>query len=170
MSARLVLCLCLALAPVQESAPFVRVRAGAGRLLQGREVRVLEPGAGALRLAGPYGRVESGAATRVELSWRGLASATLSGPLAFELSREPGLTLESFQLVELEVRRGTFALELAGLGSLEFAAGALRVRSLPDGSCELLNRGGKALEFWRAEERRLAIGPGQCLRVGPARD
>jgi hypothetical protein len=174
MRACLVLWLCLGLgsgshgASLQESlAPVVRMSAGSGRLFSERSVQTLDARTGAVHLAGKSGRVECGAATRVDLAWRGLASATVTGPAAFELAREPGLLLEVFGTAEVEVRRGTLALELAGLGSLELAAGAVRVRCLPDGSAELLNRGGRVVEFWLGERRPLAIGPGQSLRLAP---
>lgn len=171
MRAHLVLCLCLGLGHgVQESsAPVVRMTTGSGRLLAEHTVQTLDARSGAVHLAGASGRVESGAAARTELAWRGLASATITGPAAFELGREPGLVLETCATAEVEVRRGTLALELAGLGSLELAAGAVRVRHLPDGGVELLNRGGRTLEFWLGEERPLAVGPGQCLRLAAPR-
>src|SRR5262245_29926186 len=116
--------------------PLVRVAGGEAHLAEGRAVRALEAHTGPVALASESGWLEAGALADVELVWRGLASATVHGPAVLELTREPGLRLEHAQVLELEVRRGTFAFELAGVGTLAFTAGALQVRALPDGVFE----------------------------------
>src|SRR5262245_3724452 len=157
----------LAVPQLEAPAPLVRVDQGEARLAEGRAVRVLERRTGTVALAGECGWLEVSARSAVELSWRGLASATLEGPAMFRLTRVPGLELEHAQVLELEVRRGTFAFELAGVGSFELGAGALQVRTLPGGVFELLNRGGGALALERAGERALKVAPGQRLRLPP---
>ena len=161
----LVLALSLALPGSGRGGPFVRVDSGEARLRQGREVRELDRRSGPTELVAEATWVESGAMAEVTLSWRGLASATVHGPAVFRVARTPGLVLESAGLIELEVRRGTLALALEGLGSFELGAGALRVRALPDGVFELLNRGGSALELRRVGEKPLRIAAGERVRV-----
>lgn len=164
------LLVCLLLAPLESEAPvpLARVTEGAARLQQGAEVRRLEPSSGAWALAARPARLETGARSALELVWRGQASAALTGPLAVTLAvtldHGNELALERFQLAEIEVRRGTLGLVLE-LGTLELAPGAVRLRSLPDGVLEILNRGGAALELRRAHGSKVTIPAGQCLRV-----
>jgi hypothetical protein len=168
MFARLAACLlCAGLVPAvaDDSAPVVRVTAGAATLAEGGALRPLEPHAGARTLEAETGWVESGARSAVELVWRGRASATVVGPAAFELARAPGLDLDSFQVLELEVRRGTLTLTLADLGTLELGPGALQARALPGGVFELLNRGGAPLALARADGTAVRIPAGQRLRL-----
>ncbi len=147
------------------SGPVVRVDAGEARLVEGQGVRVLDRRSGGVELTRATGWVEAGAGSEVVLCWRGFASATLHGPSAFQLGREPALLLDEVQVLELEVRRGKFAFELADVGSLELGAGALQLRTLPDGVVEFLNRGGATLELRRPEQGPLKIAAGQRLRV-----
>lgn len=170
MLSALVLAASLLLPGAAEGGPIVRVDAGEARLVDGREPRVLDRRSGASALAATKGWVEAGALAEVELAWRGLASARVYGPASFQIAREPGLVLEHAQVLELEVRRGTLALALTGAGSLEVGAGALRVRSLPDGVVELFNRGGGALELRRVGEKSLRIGAGERLRLRVRQD
>lgn len=151
--------------PDDAPAPFVRVTEGAARLLVAEGVRSLEPEAGATSIAGEVAALEAGARSALELVWRGQASASLTGPLALELGPGPTLTLERFRTVELEVRRGHLTLELGGLGQLALTTGALRLRSLPDGVAEILNRGGSVLVVTRAGASSLEIAPGRSLRL-----
>lgn len=163
----LVLALAGAQAPARapQAGPILRMNAGEARLAEGRSVRALDRRAGAVELAGEAGWLEVGAGSQVELVWRGLASATVHGPAMLELGRAPELRLEQAQVLELEVRRGTLALELAGIGTLALSAGALRLRALPDDVLELFNRGGAPLELHFESERPLRIPAGQRVRL-----
>ena len=159
----LVLAVTLALG-APPSGPVVRVASGAAHLLERRGVRTLERGAPPAELADAVGWLETGAGSEVELVWRGLASATVRGPAALQLAREPGLWIDEIGVLELEVRRGKLALAVADAGSFEVSAGALQLRSLPDGVFEVLNRGGTPLELRRVGELPVAIPAGQRLR------
>jgi hypothetical protein len=147
----------------EANAPLVRVERGAARLMEAQGVRALDPASGPATLAGDTGWVEAGAASELVVQWRGRASATLRGPLGFTFAREPGLTLESVQVLELEVRRGVLALGVGGV-TLELARGALQLRALPDGGYELVNRGASALELRRAKHPPVRVTPGQRVR------
>jgi len=142
----------------------VRVTSGEARLGAGPDARSLDRRAGAVSLSG-VAHVESRPQSQLELTWRGSASATFDGPAAFELARGTGLVLQRFQSLEVEVRRGRLALEFAGLGELELAAGALQARALPNGVVELLNRGGTPFELHRPGEKPLAVAPGARVRL-----
>lgn len=152
------------------SMPLVRVTEGSARLLVTDGVRLLDPTAGATPIEGAVAGLDAGAASALEILWRGQASASLRGPLTLELEAGPILTLERFQTVELEVRRGRLELDLGAFGRLAVTRGALRLRSLPDGVAEILNRGGSSLEVTRAGASPLTIAPGRSLRLRAASD
>lgn len=145
-------------------APLVRVERGSALLAEDGGVRPVDRRAGAQPLRGEAGRIQAGAETEVALAWRGRASATVTGPAAFELRRRPGLELASFQVLEVEVRRGPLVLGLPELGVLELRDGVLRARALPGGVIELLNRGGTPLELRPAGGESVWIAAGQRLR------
>lgn len=148
----------------EDPAPLVRLQTGTARLAEGAEVRALEHGT-ALRLRGEAARVEAGARSEIEVVWHGLASARVTGPTAFDVRRRPGLVLADFQVAEIEVRRGTAELELAGLGPVEIGVGVLQARMLAGGLLELRNRGGAPLALRRAGSGPLEIPPGQRIRL-----
>lgn len=166
----LVLCACLVLpgTQVEPASPLVRVAVGEARLVETTGVRALDRRAEALALAGASAWVEAGAGAEVELVWRGLASATVRGPLSVQLERAPALYVADLQVLELEVRRGVLRLELAGGVRCEVGAGALQLRSLPDGVFELLNRGGTTLALQRTGQPFVRIAAGQRLRFRAA--
>jgi hypothetical protein len=147
-----------------------RVTSGRAELVLGRELLAFTPATGPRALAGPA-FVELGARGVLELRWSGLASATVSGPAALEVGTgEPArLQLVRLAAAEIEARRGTLALELAGGVRLTVERCALGVRALPDGAIELLHRGGAALRVLRPGARReLWLRPGERLRLaGP---
>jgi hypothetical protein len=155
--------------PVWPQGPMIRVLAGQAQLAEGRVVRALEPRTGAVALAEETGWLETSARGTVELAWRGLASATIEGPAAFQLERSPVLVLTRFRVAEIEVRRGKLVLELVGAGSLELAAGSLQARALPGGVLELLNRGAGELLLRREDEPSVAIPAWQRVRVRASR-
>lgn len=163
--AALALTLVAGLAQEPGPQPFLRVTAGGVRLAQEGEVLRLDARSEVRPLGSTLAWIEAGAHSSLELAWRGQASATISGPAALVLARAPRLVLERFQVAEVEVRRGTLELELTGLGHLSLSAAALRLRTLPDGMVELLNRGGSTLELRREGVPPLAIAAGQCRRV-----
>jgi hypothetical protein len=146
--------------------PVARVLEGEARAALAERVLRLAPKDGGLALAGP-GWVELAAGSRLELLWRGLGGATLTGPAALELGRAPGLAFAHFTHLELEVRRGPFRLELAGAGTLELESGVLRARAVPEG-VELLNRGGAELVVRAGDGRRVRIPAGGARRLARA--
>ena len=152
----------------QDTAPLLRVTQGQALLAQGREILSLDVNSGAHRLVGRSGWVESRPYSEMELRWPGEASATISGPTSFEFEATPRLHLETFRTAEIEARRGTLVLALAGLGTLDVEVGALQVRSLPNGSVEILNRGASDLTLRRDGEPPVQIPPGRRLRLRPA--
>jgi hypothetical protein len=142
------LLLCLVLGGTDAPAPVLRIASGEARLGLGADARALDPRAGAVPLS-DAAHVESRPRSQLELVWRGAASATLDGPASFDLAPGPGLVLQRFETLEVEVRRGHLRLELVGLGDVELGGGALQARALPNGVVELLNRGGTAFELRR---------------------
>ncbi len=164
----LLACLVLSGTRVQPAPPLVRATAGEARLVEPRGVRALDRRTEAIALSGASGWVEAGAGSELELVWRGLASATLRGPLSVQLEREPALYVEELQVLELEVRRGALRLEIAGGTRCAVGAGALQLRSLPDGVFELLNRGGAVLVLERSGQPSVRIGAGQRVRFRAA--
>ncbi len=175
-------------APVAPSAPVVRVRCGRAQLIEGLELRSLNPSSGTLSLSGSA-YLECGPGSEIEVLWRGLASARVLGPAALEVDpaleidhegpEAPHLWLEHFQTVELEARRDVLVVRLPGEDVLAIGSGAVRLRSLPGGDVELLNRGGESLELRRAPRpatrarggsqgaSTLTVPPGSRARLGP---
>jgi hypothetical protein len=145
----------------------VRVTGGRAELVLGREPLALTPSACPRALAAPA-YVELGARSTLELRWSGLASAAISGPAALEVGpgERPRLQLLRLARAEIEVRRGTLALELPGGGLLALAHCALGLRALSDGRIELQHRGGAPVRILRPGARReLWLRPGERLRL-----
>jgi hypothetical protein len=142
----------------------VRVSAGAADVVESGRVRALGPRTEQLAIMGAAW-LEVGPGSAVELAWRGRASARVQGGAALALGPGTSLALERYEVLELEVRRGGFVLELPELGRVELMAGVLQLRALPHGVHELRNRGGAALELVRPGRPSLTVAPGGRVRL-----
>jgi len=157
------------LAPVSlDPTPRLRVGAGSARLVEGGEVKALDRRSGSVTVSGRRAYVECGAASELELVWRGLASVALEGPAALEFGADPELVLESFRTAELEARRGRFRVEVAGTARFELGASAVQLVSTAAG-LELRNRGGAPLVVLTSAGEELTVAGGERVRI-PTRD
>jgi len=148
--------------------PRLRLSEGSARLVDGGEVRHLERRSGSVTVSGAEAYLECGARSELELVWRGLASAQVSGPAAFEFGATPHLLLESFRTAELEARRGRFTVEVSGMALFELNGSAVQLVSTPAG-LELLNRGGRALTVRTFVGEELSVPSGTRVRI-PGQD
>jgi hypothetical protein len=154
----------LVLAAARGDPAVLRVSAGTAEVVEAGRVHALAPRSGAREVAGAAW-LECGPRSTLDVAWRGLASARITGPATLALGPGRALAVERYEVLELEVRRGGLALELPELGGFELPAGVLRVRALPAGIQELTNRGGAVLELARPGGDSITLAPGARVRL-----
>jgi hypothetical protein len=142
----------------------LRVSAGTAEVVEADRVHALAPRSGAHALA-DAAWLECGPRSALDVAWRGLASARITGAAALALGPGRVLAVERYEVLELEVRRGGLALELPELGRLELPAGVLQVRALSAGVHQLTNRGGTVLELARTRGESITLAPGARVRL-----
>ncbi len=149
-------------APALETlAAHARVTSGRARLVEREAIVELPPSPRARALA-PGAYLELGARSALELTWRGSASVALRGPASLEV-HPAELRIARFTHLELEVRRGDLLLELPGLRRLEAGPAALELTALPDGTLELVHRGGEPARLLSIEGSRVRT---RIIRAG----
>lgn len=156
-----------------------RVVAERGRVVLvrgGQPIEIVRPGRSVDVSAAAH--LEVGAHAEACVSWPGVASLRLTGPLALEWGTtpgaeakvgelEPGLELCVLELgrIEIELRAGRARLFLPEGWVSWFGAGAFRVEGRPRGGFEIENRAGAAVKIGRelAEQR---VSPALWLEAG----
>ncbi len=141
-----------ALPPLQAAAPVeLEVERGRARLLEGDEVLSLLASSGRREIRGPV-HVELGPRSEVVIAWRGRMSLNVRGPAALWIAADPNPLEPRVELffcaaADLEVRRGTLRVALAGGLELEARRSAAALVELAQGALEIFHRGGEPLRL-----------------------
>lgn len=158
--------------PLLQSWPPVEleVERGWARLLEGDEVLSLLSSSGRREIRGPV-HVELGPRSEVVIAWRGRMSVNVRGPAALWIAAaptplEPRVGLYFCASADLEVRRGTLHVALAGGLELEACRSAAALVENPRGELEIFHRGGEPLRLrGPSQESTRTLASGARIRL-----
>ncbi len=124
--------------------------------------------------------IELGIRSEVAVRWNSLSSASVRGKASFSIVTDadapldPRMSILFLRSAELELRRGSLSIDLPQGWGIRLGRAVVSVRETPEGSIELVHRGGQAISIQDRLGRRskreapTQLRSGQRVLLAPA--